>query len=86
MGRLLATPGALKALDEANTPADEYLERHGSADWGEALCEEDRKANDRALEGGGRLLSAYRLPTGKKLWIITEADRSASTVLTPEEY
>ena len=85
MGRLLATPGALKALEAANLPADLYLERHGSADWGD-LDEDDKRANDRALEGGGRLLSAYVLPTGRKLWLITEADRSASTVLLPEEY
>lgn len=85
LGRILATPAALDALQEAKLPADDYLQRHGNADWGD-LDEEDGKANDRALEEGGRLLSSYRLPTGATLWIITEADRSSTTLLIPADY
>jgi hypothetical protein len=61
------------------------LRRHASCDWGE-LCAEDKASNDQALQYGGRLMSAYRTPTGVKFWIITEADRSATTTLLPEEY
>ncbi len=82
LGRLLATPGALNAL----TPDDlvAILERHACGDWGD-LCAEDKDANDAALQHGSRLLSAYRLDR-EKVWVITEADRSATTVLLPEEY
>jgi len=64
-------------------PAD-YLARHAAGDWGE-LDAEDWAANDRALTAGARLLSADRLPTGVVLWIITEADRSATTTRLPHE-
>ena len=61
------------------------LDRHARGDWGEP-CDEDRQANDDALKNGGRLLSVYRTKEGTKFWIITEADRSATTVLLPEDY
>lgn len=60
------------------------VERHFSGDWGE-VCDEDKATNDDALDNGGRVLSAYSL-RGSRLWIITEADRTTTTVLTPEEY
>lgn len=60
------------------------LERHANQDWGD-LCVEDKKTNDDAVKHGGRVLSAYEL-RGDKLWIITEADRSVTTLLTPDEY
>jgi len=63
----------------------EALQRHVAGDWGE-LDEEDKKANDGALQTGERLLSAYQSATGTKFWIITEADRSVTTVLLPEDY
>jgi hypothetical protein len=85
LGRLVATPGALAALEENGQGCAAYLERHLRGDWGD-LCDEDRQANDEALQQGLRLLSAYRLPEGAKIWIITECDRSATTVLLPEEY
>lgn len=85
MGHLTSTPGALAALVEADQHARIFLERHLAADWGD-LDSEDKEANDRALEAGERLLSAYRTKTGVKLWIITEADRSATTLLLPHEY
>jgi hypothetical protein len=85
LGQVVVTPGALEALAEANTSARPYLERHQGGDWGD-LCPEDRKVNAEALRKGYRLLSSYILPTQKKIWIITEADRSVTTVLLPTEY
>jgi hypothetical protein len=60
------------------------LERHANQDWGD-LCAEDKKTNDDAVKHGARVLSCYEL-RGDKLWIITEADRSVTTLLTPDEY
>ena len=82
LGQCVATPAALAAL----TPDDllTIIQRHATGDWGE-LCDEDRAANEAALFDGSRLLSAYTLQD-VKVWIITEADRSATTVLLPEEY
>ncbi|HXO19419.1 MAG TPA: hypothetical protein VOA87_05775, partial [Thermoanaerobaculia bacterium] len=62
-----------------------FLRRHVQGDWGE-VCKEDGQANDRALRSGGRLLSAYRTHLGTRLWVITEADRSSTCILLPEEY
>lgn len=85
LGRLLSTPGALQALAEAGESAATYLKRHECGDWGE-VCPEDWKLNDEALKDGSRVLSSYKLKSGKKIWIITEADRAATTILQPEEY
>lgn len=62
-----------------------YVRRHAAGDWGD-VDREDWVANDEALTIGGRIFSAYQLPTGARLWIITEADRRGTTVLLPEEY
>ncbi len=83
LGQVVATPNALELI-----PQNEILKaivRHQSGDWGE-LTKDDRKANDRALSHGGRLLSVYRSVEGVKFYLITEADRSATTVLLPEDY
>jgi hypothetical protein len=86
LGQLVATPGALAALEKAGQTALEFLARHARGDWGE-LTEDDRKENQLSLERGFRLLSSYRTNAGDtKLWVITEADRSATTILLPEEY
>lgn len=85
MGTLLITPGAMEALKKNATEPVEFIRRHASGDWGE-LDAEDVRENKFSLEHGLRLLSAYRLPDGQKLWIITEADRSCTTLLLPEEY
>ncbi len=85
LGRLVATPGALSALAEAEEEPLVYLSRHVSGDWGE-LCDEDKEENELSLREGFRILSAYQLRTGVKIWIITEADRSATTILLPSEY
>ena len=85
LGRLLATPGALKALEQSGEEALPYLLRHARGDWG-VVCDEDKRLNDEALKDGERLVSAYELKDGTKIWVITEADRSATTVLMPDEY
>ena len=82
-GQIVATPGAL-SLAERGVDLLEYLQRHLSGDWGD-LCDEDKGENEFSLKHGFRLLSAYNTPFGK-LWIITEADRSVTTFLLPEEY
>lgn len=85
LGQVVATPGALEALASSNQSPEEFLKRHLSGDWGD-VCEDDRQANEDALLHGERLLSSYRTSKSVKLWIITEADRSATTLLLPEEY
>jgi hypothetical protein len=85
LGQIVATPGALAALEEANQSPSEFLARHVHGDWG-MVDEHDQQANDDALRDGSRILSAYVLTTGVKIWIITEADRSSSCCLLPEEY
>jgi hypothetical protein len=84
-GKVVATPGALAAFADACQAADEYLARHLAGDWGDVDAG-DWRANDEDLEHKGRLLSSYKLNTGVKFWIITEADRSSTCVLLPEEY
>ena len=85
VGQIVATPGALDALEDAKQSLSEFLTRHCARDWGE-LDAEDSKTNDEALQTGERLLSAYQLANGQSIWIITEADRSATTALLPSEY
>lgn len=85
LGQTVATIGAHNALAAAFHLPAEFLLRHQFGDWGD-LDPEDRQENERALRGGGRLLSAYTLRSEERLWIITEADRSATTLLLPEEY
>ena len=85
LGQVVATPGALEVLAEAGERPATLLKRHLTGDWGE-VDEHDRQENERSLVDGCRLLSAYTLATGMKLWIITEADRSSTTLLLPSEY
>ena|SRR5437660_42365 len=84
-GRIVATPGALALLEEANKSASEFLSRHLRGDWGE-LCQEDKAENDLSLKHGFRLLSSYPITGTANLWIITEADRSVTTLLLSSEY
>jgi hypothetical protein len=86
----VATVGALEALavvqkDALQDVTAHYLRRHVAGDWGEVDAE-DRETNDWSLENEARLLSAYTLSSGVRIWIITEADRSVTTLLLPEEY
>jgi hypothetical protein len=85
LGRIVATPGALDALQQAGHTAQQFLARHSAGDWGEVSAE-DRKENAFAVTRSLRLLSAYRLSTGVRIWLITEVDRSATTVLLSDEY
>lgn len=85
LGRVVATPGAIEALKNAEVQGTTYLQRHMCGDWGD-LCVDDLAENELSLKEGFRLLSAYRLPDLVKIWIITEADRSVTTILLPEEY
>jgi hypothetical protein len=85
LGQTVATPGALDALAATGEIPQTFLDRHVTGDWGEVDAE-DRQANLDALVHGERLLSAYRTSLGARLWVITEADRSVTTILLPEEY
>ena len=85
LGRLLATPGALSALEDASQAPAEFLARHRAGDWGDVDAA-DAAENDLSVAEGFRILSAYKTCKGVKLWVITEADRSATTILLPDEY
>lgn len=85
LGQVVATPGSLEALSNAAQSPSQFLERHVVGDWGEC-CAEDQQANDEAIQEGERILSAYRTLKGEKIWVITEADRSSTCILLPEEY
>lgn len=85
MGRPAITPSAEAALNAVGIHPIKLLARHIHGDWGN-LSVEDLAANELALLTGKRLLSSYTLPDGEKVWIITEADRSATTILLPDEY
>ncbi|MDH6165559.1 hypothetical protein M2282_000687 [Variovorax boronicumulans] len=101
LGRVVATPGAIELMQRTETNPFALLGRHVTGDWGEC-DPEDAQTNEDALTHGSRVLSVYRLPlraagekgdtqsqadlTGDRIWVITEADRSVSTLLLPEEY
>ena len=85
LGQTVATPGALEALEEAEETAIHLLARHQTGNWGD-VPPEDAAENELSVEKGFRILSAYTLSTGIKVWVITEADRSATTILLPSEY
>ena len=85
LGQIVATPGAIDALARANQQPQDFLARHVAGDWGE-VGREDQDENEYSLQHGFRLLSSYRTAVGEKLWLITEADRSATTLLLPDEY
>ena len=84
LGRIVATPGALEILTEAGEDLRLLLARHASGDWGD-LDAHDRRENQRSLKHSWRVLSSYPVG-GNTVWVITEADRSVTTVLLPEEY
>ena len=84
LGQLVATPHALALLEKANLSTFTIFARHERGDWGDVDIE-DAMANEQALIDDGRLMSVYKLEIGT-VWVITEADRSATTLLLPEEY
>lgn len=83
LGRIVVTPGVLEKVNEVDQM--KALNRHAQCDWGD-VSEEDVLANQNALTTGERLFSAYTNKSGVEFWVITEADRSATTLLLPEEY
>lgn len=86
LGQVVATPGALQVIEEYNVDMWVLLHRHANGDWG-VIPEEDALENKLSVEKGYRVLSSYPLnERGDKLWIITEADRSSTCLLLPEEY
>lgn len=86
LGQVVATPGALREIEENNVDSWSLLQRHANGDWG-CIPEEDRLENRLAVENGYRVMSSYPLnEQGDKLWITTEADRSSTCLLLPEEY
>lgn len=85
LGATLVTPAAAAALEAAKVPEVLLLARHLHGDWGE-LSEGDRLQNELAVRLGLRIISSYPLPTGGKVWIITEANREATTILLPDDY
>ncbi|HEV2864232.1 MAG TPA: hypothetical protein VGX48_24760 [Pyrinomonadaceae bacterium] len=85
LGRLFLTPGAIESLEDAGQSPQEFIDRHARLEQGE-LCDEDHKENLFSVDKPLRIFSAFKTMRGEKLWVITEADRSATTILLPEEY
>ena len=81
----MATPGALSALEKAEQLPAEFLDRHVNGDWGD-VPEADKQENELSVEQGFRILSVYTTSAGDQIWILTEADRSATTIMLPSEY
>jgi hypothetical protein len=84
LGRIVATPGALSLLTIAGVNPAGLLERHRRGDWGDVPTE-DARENEFSVRGGFRIVSSYKV-AGERVWIITEADRSSTCILLPEEY
>ena len=85
LGRCVSTPGALAALEESGELPAKFIRQHHAGCWGD-VCEDDAVANEQALGNGERILSVYHTAKGAKLYVITEADRSSTCILLPEEY
>ena len=85
LGTVVGTPGALAACNEAKQEPREFINRHAAGDWGE-IDEHDRRENEFGLEHRLRLMSVYTLTTGVRIWVISEADRSSTCLLLPDEY
>ncbi len=85
LGQIVMTPGALAAFVATGERPFPFLARHQWRDWGE-VSPEDATENDFSVTHGFRVLSAYALRNGTRVWILTEADRSATTILLPDEY
>ncbi len=85
LGQVLITPPVEAVLQEVGRNLQEFLDRHASGDWGD-IDTDDWNANEEALTSGARLMSAFAVTEAQKIWIITEADRSATTILLPADY
>ena len=84
LGQIVATPGALETMDRLDVNPSSLVKRHANGDWSD-MCDEDAEANRQAAEGKERILSSYEIK-GEKVWVITEWDRSVTTLLLPSEY
>ena len=85
LGMVVGTPGAAQALEAAGQSRQAFLDRHSHGDWGD-VPDADKQENDFSLTYGFRILSSYTTTAGERIWVLTEADRSATTILLPEEY
>ena len=85
LGQTVMTIGAKEALEESGEQPFDFLSRHQTGDYG-LVCDEDKQENDLSVKEGFRILSSYLTDKGDRLWIITEADRSSTTLLLPSEY
>ena len=85
LGEIISTTQLFVYCEKNRFALFSYLIRHANGDWGD-VCKEDWKSNDEALKNGERLLSEYKLPDDRRIWIITEWNRSATTLLFPEDY
>lgn len=85
LGQVVGTPGAVEALQEIGTSPGELLDRHVTGDFGD-ICEEDLGLNEAAIQDGARIFSVYKVTDDLTIWIITEADRSSTCLMLPEEY
>lgn len=85
LGKIVATPGAIEAIEKVRGNPDTFLKRHQSGDWGD--CDpDDKRENDLSVREGFRIFSVYNITADQKIWIITEADRSSTCILLPDEY
>ena len=85
LGQVVGTPGALKAIESAGQEPGFFLSKHAQGDWG-TMDKDDKQLNEDALSNGDRIHSAYRTLKNESIWIITEADRSTTTLLLPDDY
>jgi len=85
LGQIVATPGALETLEHTAINSMDLIQRHQSGDWGN-VPPSDAEENIHSIENGWRILSSYAISDDQNIWIITEADRSVTTLLLPEEY
>jgi hypothetical protein len=85
LGQVVATPGALESFARTGETPLQFIRRHVAGDWGD-VDQDDKAENNRSVEECCRILSAYHLRDGTKIWVITEADRSSTCILLPEEY
>ena len=85
LGQIVATPGAMEAIENAGQEPGFFLSKHAQGDWG-VIDKDDKQLNEDALSNGDRIHSAYRTLKGERIWIITEADRSTTTILLPDDY
>lgn len=84
LGQIIITPAAIELLQQLDISPESIIQRHVLGDWGD-MVDTDKKANELAVEMGGRVLSAYKLPQGNLIWANTEPDRTATTIMLPSE-